>query len=111
MFQKSRFYHKLLFRISVCFLLLCMVTILVVTYFLEMQVQQNMEKRIREELLRVQENGELYVRQILTLHERQLDKDGFARYQEEIMEQLSEAGYRETARDGETDAGHAPGPQ
>lgn len=97
MFQKSRFYHKLLFRISVCFLLLCMVTILVVTYFLEMQVQQNMEKRIREELLRVQENGELYVRQILTLHERQLDKDGFARYQEEIMEQLSEAGYRETA--------------
>lgn len=97
MFQKSRFYHKLLFRISLCFLLLCIIGILAIAYFLEMQVRQNMEKRIWEELSRVQENGELYVRQILTLHNRQLSEAGFKRYKEEIKEQLSEAGYRETA--------------
>ncbi len=92
--RKRRFFHSILFRISIWILALGVAGMLLVTYFVKIEMRRRMEEQITEELLRVQDNSLLYVQQTLLLKDSRIDADGFAQYQNEIAKQLEEAGYQ-----------------
>lgn len=97
MFQNNKFYNSILFRISVWFLLMGIVGVTAVSYSMEIQMRLNTEKQITEELLRVKENAQLYVCQVLMLHDNQINKEGFEKFINDIEEQFQNAGYRNVA--------------
>lgn len=96
MFQ-NKFYNSILFRISVWFLLMGIVGVTAVSYSMEIQMRLNTEKQITEELLRVKENAQLYVCQVLMLHDNRINRDGFQQFIGDIEEQFKNAGYRNIA--------------
>ena len=96
MYQKKRkFFHSILFRISLWILLPGIAGIFLVAYFVEIQMQDHIEKQIAEELQQVRDNSLLYVRQTLLLNGSRMDAAGFELYGNEIEKQLNTAGYRE----------------
>lgn len=97
MFQNNKFFKSILFRISVWFLLMGIVGVTAVSYSMEIQMRLNTEKQITEELLRVKENAQLYVCQVLMLHDNQINKEGFEKFINDIEEQFQNAGYRNVA--------------
>lgn len=98
MYQKKvKLWNRILFRMSIWILLLGIASVFIVFYFVKIQMQHNMEKQITEELQMLQENSELYVRQILLLKNNYITETGFLQYLDEIKEQLRSAGYEEIA--------------
>lgn len=98
MYQKKvKLWNRILFRMSIWILLLGIASVFIVFYFVKIQMQRNMEKQITEELQMLQENSELYVRQILLLKNNYITETGFLQYLDEIKEQLRSAGYEEIA--------------
>lgn len=93
--KKRRFFQSILFRISLWILLPGIVGMLLVAYFVGIQMQYQIEKQITEEMQRVRDNSLLYVRQTLLLTDSSMDAAGFKLYRDEIEKQLSNAGYRE----------------
>lgn len=93
--KKRRFFHSILFRISIWIMLPGIAGMLLVTYFVGIQMQFQIEKQITEEMQRVRDNSLLYVRQTLLLNDSGMDAAGFKLYRKEIEKQLSNAGYRE----------------
>ncbi|MDE7333603.1 MAG: HAMP domain-containing histidine kinase [Lachnospiraceae bacterium] len=93
--KKRRFFHSILFRISLWILLPGIAGMLLVAYFVEMQMHYYIEKQIAEEMQRVRDNSLLYVRQTLLINDSRMDVAGFELYRNEIEKQLSSAGYRE----------------
>lgn len=72
-------------------------SIFFVTGFVKMQIRNNIEKQVTEEMLRVRDNSEIYVRQLLLLNDCQIDGEGFEECAGEIEEQLKSAGYCDVA--------------
>lgn len=93
--KKRRFFHSILFRVSLWILLPGIAGMFLVAYFVEIQMRYQIEKQIMEELQRVRDNSLLYVRQTLLLNDSRMDAAGFELYQNEIEKQLISAGYRE----------------
>lgn len=89
--KKLKICHSVLFRISVWILLIGLTAMALVHYFMEIQMRYQMENQITEELLRVRENGLLYMRQTMLLNKGQM----FEMYGGEIGEMLRRAGYQE----------------
>lgn len=67
MCRKNRFTSSILFRISAWILFFGAASIFFVTDFMKTQMRNNIEKQVTEEMLRVRDNSELYVRQLLLL--------------------------------------------
>lgn len=84
-----------MFRISLWILLPGIVGMLMVAYFVRIQMQYHIEKQITEEMQRVQDNSLLYVQQTLLLNDSRIDAAGFEQYRDEIAGQLKAAGYRD----------------
>ena len=97
MCRKNRFTSSILFRISAWILFFGAASIFFVTDFMKTQMRNNIEKQVTEEMLRVRDNSELYVRQLLLLNDCQIDGEGFEECAEEIEEQLKSAGYHDVA--------------
>lgn len=95
--RKNRFFHGILFRMSVWVLLLGLLSVLAVTYFVRMRMQYNLERQIMKELQSIESNTELYIRQVLLINNRQIDEAGFQECTREIEQQLKNAGYQEAA--------------
>ncbi len=96
MYRKKRsFFHSILFRISLWILLPGIAGMLLVAYFVGIQMQYQVEKQITEEMQRVRDNSLLYVQQTLLLKDSRMDAASFKLYKNEIEKQLSNAGYRE----------------
>ena len=96
MYQKKHsFFHSILFRISLWILLPGIAGMLLVVYFVGIQMQYQIEKQITEEMQRVRDNILLYVKQTLLLRDSRMDAVSFKLYKNEIEKQLSNAGYRE----------------
>ncbi|MCM1187772.1 MAG: HAMP domain-containing histidine kinase [bacterium] len=93
--RKSRFFHSILFRISVCILTLGLLGMLSVNWFVRIRMQNHIEEQIAEELLRVWDNFLLYVQQTLLLHGSDMNTADFELYSAEIAEQLAAADYRD----------------
>ncbi len=93
--KKRSFFHSILFRISLWILLPGIAGMLLVVYFVGIQMQHQIEKQITEEMQRVRDNSLLYVRQTLLLKNSRMDAISFKMYKNEIEKQLSNAGYRE----------------
>lgn len=93
--KKRRFFHSILFRISLWILLLGIAGMFLVGYFVKMQMQYHIEKQILEELQQVRDNSLLYVRQTLLLNGSRMDAASFELYRNEIEKQLDSAGYSE----------------
>lgn len=68
---------------------------LLVAYFVTIQMRYHIEKQITEEMQRVRDNSLLYVQQTLLLNDSRMDEAGFRQYRDEIAGQLGGAGYRE----------------
>ena len=93
--KKRSFFHSILFRISFWILLPGIAGMLLVAYFVGIQMKYQIEKQIMEEMQRVRDNSLLYVQQTLLLKDSRMDADSFKLYKNEIEKQLSNAGYRE----------------
>lgn len=93
--KKRRFYHSILFRISLWILISGIAGMLLVAYFVRIQMQYHIEKQITEEMQRVRDNSLLYVQQILLLNDSRMDAAGFELYRNEIEKKLNSAGYEE----------------
>lgn len=93
--KKRRFFQSILFRISIWILILGLAGMLLVTYFVRIQMQRHLEQQITEELVRVRDNSLLYVYQTLLLNDSRIDEESFGWYKYEIASQLEGAGYRE----------------
>ena len=93
--KKRSFFHSILFRISLWILLPGIAGMLLVAYFVGIQMRYQIEKQITKEMQRVCDNSLLYVRQTLLLKDSRMDAASFKRYRNEIEKQLSNAGYRE----------------
>ncbi len=93
--KKRRFFHSILFRISLWILLPGIAGMFLVAYFVEIQMRYYIEKQIMEDMQRARDNSLLYVRQTLLLNDGRMDAVGFELYRDEIEKQLSGAGYRE----------------
>lgn len=89
--KKLKIFHSILFWISTWILIIGLTGIALVHYFMRIQMQYQMENQITEELLRVRENGLLYMRQTTLLNKGQL----FEMYGGEIEEMLKRVGYQE----------------
>lgn len=97
MFRKGKFFCSILLRTSIWYLLLGIAGVTVLYYLMEEQMHQNTEKYITDELLRVKENAELYVCQVLMLHNNQINREGFINYISDIEEEFKNAGYHDIA--------------
>lgn len=93
--KKRRFFHSLLFWISVWILVIGLAGMLLANYFVRVQMRYQVEKQITEELLRVRDSSLLYIQQTLLLNDSLMDAGGFERYRSEIEDMLKRAGYRE----------------
>ncbi len=93
--RKRSFFHSILFRISLWILLPGIAGMLLVAYFVGIQMRYQIEKQITKEMQRVCDNSLLYVRQTLLLKDSRMDAVSFKRFRSEIEKQLSNAGYRE----------------
>lgn len=97
MCRKNKFFHGILFKMSVWVLLFGFASILAVSYVVEAQMRRNIEKQITEEMESIQSNSELYVRQILMINSAPVDAAGFEQCVYEIEQQLKRAGYTDIA--------------
>lgn len=97
MCRKSRFVNSILFRISAWILLFGIASILIITHFVKMQMRYNIERQVTEEMLRVRDNSEIYIRQLLLINNCRIDETGFSESGKEIQAQLKSVGYEETA--------------
>lgn len=68
---------------------------LLVAYFVRIQMRYHIEKQITEEMQRVRDNSLLYVQQTLLLNDSRIDAASFKQNRDEIEKQLNGAGYRE----------------
>ncbi len=93
--KKRSFFHSILFRISLWILLPGIAGMLLVAYFVGIQMQYQIEKQITEEMQRVRDNSLLYVQQTLLLEDSRMNAVSFKLYKNEIEKQLNNAGYRE----------------
>lgn len=94
---KNKIWNRILFRMSIWVLLLGIASILIVSYFVKMQMRRNIEKQIADELQMIQDNSELYIRQIMLLQNNQINESGFQQSITEIQEQLKNVGYKNAA--------------
>lgn len=97
MCRRNSFVNSILFRISVWILVFGVVSIFAITHFVKLQMRYNIEKQITEEMLRVRDNSEIYIHQLLLINNSRIDEEGFSESVEEIQEQLKSIGYQETA--------------
>lgn len=88
MYRKSRFWNRILFRISVSVLILGLASIMIVNYFVREQMRHNIENQITEEMLGIQNNSKLYIRQILLINDCRINEEGFEKCTYEIAIQL-----------------------
>ena len=93
MCRKNKFFHGILFRMSVWVFLFGFASILIVSYVVKVQMRRNIEKQITEEMESIRSNSELYVRQILMINSAPIDAAGFEQCVYEIEQQLQRAGY------------------
>ena len=77
MCRKNKFFHGILFRMSVWVFLFGFASILIVSYVVKVQMRRNIEKQITEEMESIRSNSELYVRQILMINSAPIDAAGF----------------------------------
>ncbi len=97
MCRKNKFFHGILFRMSVWVFLFGFASILIVSYVVKVQMRRNIEKQITEEMESIRSNSELYVRQILMINSTPIDAAGFEQCVYEIEQQLQRAGYTDIA--------------
>lgn len=97
MCRRNRFVNSILFRISAWILFFGIASIFIITHFVKMQMRYNIEKQVTEEMLRVRDNSEIYIQQLLLINNSRIDETGFSESVKDIQEQLKGAGYMETA--------------
>lgn len=95
MYRKiPRFFHSILFGISVWILVIGLAGMLLVNYFAFAQTRRYFEGQITEELQRARDNSLLYVRQTLLLCGGRMDAADFEGCAQEVEVTLKNAGYQ-----------------